>query len=78
MAGTVEAIIGAVYLDGGMHAVPPVMQTLGLMPKLIRRTVPKDIVAEEAAEMAPEESTNGADKDTDAIKSNQGVVGTIV
>ena len=32
MASTVEAILGAVYLDGGMDAVKLVMRTLGLGP----------------------------------------------
>ncbi|KAI4266327.1 MAG: hypothetical protein L6R38_008818 [Xanthoria sp. 2 TBL-2021] len=31
MAATVEAILGAVYLDGSLQAVAPVMQTLGLV-----------------------------------------------
>ncbi|KAL8928891.1 MAG: hypothetical protein Q9172_000728 [Xanthocarpia lactea] len=30
MSATVEAILGAVYLDGGLPAVTPVMQALGL------------------------------------------------
>ena len=38
MAGTIEAIIGAVYLDGDMTSVAQVMQNLGLMPRLVRRT----------------------------------------
>ena len=38
LATTVEAIIGAVYLDSGMRSVPLVMQNLGLMPRVIRRT----------------------------------------
>lgn len=32
MASTVEAILGAVYLDGGITYVSQVMQTLGLVP----------------------------------------------
>ena len=32
MAHTVEAILGAVYLDGGMNSVQQVMRTLGLGP----------------------------------------------
>ncbi|KAL9033905.1 MAG: hypothetical protein Q9214_007289 [Letrouitia sp. 1 TL-2023] len=32
MAATVEAVIGAVYLDSGMTQVKDVMQTLGLVP----------------------------------------------
>ena len=32
MAATVEAILGAVYLDGGINNVSQVMQTLGLVP----------------------------------------------
>lgn len=31
MATTVEAILGAVYLDGGIDSVSQVMQTLGLV-----------------------------------------------
>ena len=31
MAATVEAILGAVYLDGGINNVSQVMQTLGLV-----------------------------------------------
>lgn len=31
MAATVEAILGAVYLDGSLQAVTPVMQPLGLL-----------------------------------------------
>ena len=31
MAATVEAVLGAVYLDGSLQAVTPVMQTLGLV-----------------------------------------------
>ena len=38
MASTVEAIIGAVYLDSGIKSVATVMQNLGLTPKLVRRT----------------------------------------
>lgn len=48
MAGTVEAIIGAVYLDSGMESVPEVMQNLGLMPRLVRRTGTKVPVSESA------------------------------
>ena len=32
MSDTVEAILGAVYLDGGIHKVSQVMQNLGLVP----------------------------------------------
>ena len=37
MAGTVEAILGAVYMDGGMEPVAGVMQKLGIMAPTIRR-----------------------------------------
>ena len=39
MAGTVEAVFGAVYLDSGMESVTNVMRALGLMPKLVRKIV---------------------------------------
>lgn len=32
MAATVEAILGAVFLDSGLQSVAEVMQTLGLTP----------------------------------------------
>lgn len=38
LATTVEAIIGAVYLDSGMRSIPLVMENLGLMPRVIRKT----------------------------------------
>ncbi|CAF9941921.1 hypothetical protein IMSHALPRED_003099 [Imshaugia aleurites] len=38
MAGTIEAILGAVYLDSDMKCVTEVMQNLALMPRLVRRT----------------------------------------
>ena len=38
MAGTVEAIIGAVYLDSGLKNVTMVMENLGLIPRIVRRT----------------------------------------
>ena len=41
MAATVEAILGAVYLDSGMKSVQGVMHNLGLMPRLVRATIPK-------------------------------------
>ena len=37
MAGTVEAIIGAIYLDGGMEPVANVMQKWGIMAPTIRK-----------------------------------------
>ena len=46
MASTIEAIIGAVYLDSDMKAVTGVMQNLGLMPRLVRRTGMKVPVSE--------------------------------
>ena len=38
MATTVEAVIGAVYLDSDLKSVTEVMRTLGLMPREVRRT----------------------------------------
>lgn len=38
MASTIEAIFGAVYLDNGMKSVTRVMQNLGIIPTLVRRT----------------------------------------
>ena len=46
MAGTIEAIIGAVYLDSSMKSVTEVMQNLGVMPRLVRRTGKKIPVSE--------------------------------
>lgn len=46
MAGTVEAVLGAVYLDSDMKSVAKVMQNLGLMPRLVRRTGMKVPVSE--------------------------------
>ena len=37
MAGTVEAILGAVYMDGGMEPVAEVMQKLGIVAPTIRK-----------------------------------------
>ena len=37
VASTVEAIVGAVYLDSNMSSVTQVMQNLGLIPKLVRK-----------------------------------------
>ena len=37
MATTVEAILGAVYMDGGMEPVAEVMQTLGIVAPTIRK-----------------------------------------
>lgn len=37
MAGTVEAILGAIYLDGGMEPVAEVMQKWGIMAPTIRK-----------------------------------------
>ena len=59
MAGTVEAIIGAVYLDSNMKRVTEVMQNLGLMPRLVRRTGPKVRVSESAKLLAVSTSTVG-------------------
>ena len=59
MAGTVEAIIGAVYLDGDMKSVTQVMQSLGLMPRLVRRTGMKVPVSESEKSPAMSESVTG-------------------
>lgn len=50
MAATVEAILGAVYLDSNMRAVTRVMWNLGLMPRLVRETGPK-VSAWESADL---------------------------
>ena len=42
MASTIEAIIGAVYIDGGMKPIPTVMRKLGLMPTAFRRIMFKN------------------------------------
>lgn len=44
MATTVEAILGAVYIDSDMKSVTAVMWNLGLIPRLARRTGPKVLV----------------------------------
>ena len=48
MAGTVEAIIGAVYLDGGMESATGVMQNLGLIPRIVRKIRLKTPLSESA------------------------------
>ncbi len=58
MAGTVEAIIGAVYLDSSMNSVPQVMQNLGLIPRLVRKIERKTGVEVPASESA--KSTAGS------------------
>lgn len=60
MAGTVEAVLGAVYLDSGMKSVGSVMQNLGLMPRLIRKTIERS-----AKKAVPSVSSPPAPKDTD-------------
>lgn len=37
MASTVEAILGAIYIDGGMEPVAEVMQKWGIMAPTIRK-----------------------------------------
>ena len=59
MAATVEAIIGAVYLDGDMNSATEVMQNLGLTARLVRRTGPKVSVPEKAE--SPSASTSTLD-----------------
>lgn len=53
MAGTIEAIIGAVYIDGDMISVAKVMQNLGLMPRLVRKTGTKVPVSETVKQAVP-------------------------
>ena len=48
VASTVEAIIGAVYLDSDLESATGVMRNLGLMARLVRRTGTKVPVSEEA------------------------------
>ena len=63
MATTVEAIIGAVYLDSGTRSVPLVMQNLGLMPKTVRRTAFDSRRFDKATETSDVmESTQGSEK----------------
>lgn len=66
MAGTIEAIIGAVYLDGDMKSVTQVMQNLGLMPRLVRRTGMKVPVSEsvESPAMSTSSSADLGDSET--------------
>ena len=59
VATTVEAIIGAVYLDSDMESVTGVMRNLGLTAKLVRRTEMKVPVSEEAK--SPLASTSTVD-----------------
>ena len=59
MAATVEAILGAVYLDSDMKSVTEVMRNLGLMARLVRRTGTKVPVPEDAK--SPLESTSTVD-----------------
>ena len=63
MADTVEAIIGAVYLDGGIKSVTGVMQNMSLVPRIVRRIKSKSPSASmstvkdhEEPEMAPRDS----------------------
>lgn len=58
MAATVEAILGAVYLDSDMKSVTKVMSNLGLMPRLVRRTGPKVPVRESATSPVTSTSTS--------------------
>ena len=63
MASTVEAIIGAVYLDGDLESATGVMQNLGLVAKLVRRTETKVPSSEKA--ISPLVSTSGVDNHED-------------
>ncbi|KAL2058320.1 hypothetical protein ABVK25_001046 [Lepraria finkii] len=66
MATTVEAIIGAVYLDSGTRSVPLIMQNLGLMPKMVRRTAFDSRRFDKATESSDVmESTQGSEKLSD-------------
>lgn len=63
MASTIEAIIGAVYLDGDLESATAVMQNLGLVAKLVRRTGTKVPASEKA--ISPLVSTSSADNHED-------------
>ena len=64
VAATVEAIIGAVYLDSDMKSVTAVIQNLGLMARLVRRTGMKVPVSEQAK--SPLVSTSTVDSHEEA------------
>lgn len=76
MAGTVEAIIGAVYLDGDMKCVTQVMQNLGLMPRLVRRTGPK-VPASESAKSLPVSTSTGGNNKEPELASRDPVEGLV-
>lgn len=61
MASTVEAILGAVYLDSDMKSVTKVMVNLGLMPRLVRRTGSEVPVCESTKEQARTMTTSAFD-----------------
>ena len=69
MAATVEAIIGAVYLDGDMNSATEVMQNLGLTARLVRRTGPKVSVPETAE--SPLASTSTLDNHEEPEKVSE-------
>ena len=64
VATTVEAILGAVYLDSNMSSVAQVMQSLGLIPRFLRKIAEKVPVSENAtSSTSTSERQDGQDVD---------------
>ena len=68
VAGTVEAVIGAVYLDGGIEHVPGVLWHLGLTPKLKSREMP---MIDDQQNIDSSESTSDHDLSTTMILNDR-------
>ena len=68
MAATVEAIIGAVYLDSDMKSVVHVMQNLGLIPRLIRRTGQKVPVSKSSK--SPSATTSNSHEESEIMSED--------